>query len=244
MGWLRSPTQGATATGGGGGGGGSGGGGGAGVGGGGGGGGGGGRGAGGGGGAGGGAGAPDAWRCDGLLQCEGTVVHTNPTAADGAGPVLTAALTASPGLGGVAQRVGPLLACTNISGPGATATQQEGLAQTKLLLHAARDRERCEPSVADRVAMPSQLRYHGDPATCRDARPAAQHARQCNHVELLLWGKLLEDISLEALARQPRQLVGAPSNECVLLLVSRWPCSSCRKRCPDPDPRTPDAPSA
>ena len=63
-------------------------------------------------------------------------------------------------------------------------------------------------------------------------------------VELLLWGKLLEDISMEALARQPRKLLNDPSDECVLLLVSRWPCSSCRKRCPDPDPRTPDAPSA
>ena len=117
----------------------------------------------------------------------------------------------------------------------------QGLAHTKLMLHAALDPKRCEPATTDRVVMPFKLRYHGDPAASRDARPAAQHARQCNHVELLLWGKLLEDISMEALARQPRKLLNDPSNECVLLLVSRWPCSSCRKRCHDPDPCTPAA---
>ena len=88
---------------------------------------------------GGGAGAPGAWRCDRLLQCEGRAVHTNPEAADGAGNVLAAALTASPGLGGVARRVGLPLSCTNISGPGATPTQMQGLAHTKLMLHAALD---------------------------------------------------------------------------------------------------------
>jgi hypothetical protein len=66
-------------------------------------------------------------------------VHTNPEAADGAGNVLAAALTASPGLGGVARRVGLPLSCTNISGPGATPTQMQGLAHTKLMLHAALD---------------------------------------------------------------------------------------------------------
>ena len=116
---------------------------------------------------GGGAGAPGAWRCDRLLQCEGRAVHTNPEAADGAGNVLAAALTASPGLGGVARRVGSPLSCTNISGPGATATQMQGLAHTKLMLQAALDPKRCEPATTDRVVMPFKLRYHGDPAASR-----------------------------------------------------------------------------
>ena len=111
-----------------------------------------------------------------------------------------------------------VMSCLNIQRRLQDAAVSEALRAVKELVAAARDASACATGISP---MANLLHYHGEVAS-RDS-PEKQNANQCGHAELLA---ALMQLGPRWRAHGHR----APSTPalCLLLVVSRWCCSSCR----------------
>ena len=157
-------------------------------------------------------------------------IHTSESAIGG---VLAKALAQTPLPNGVTALPGGdgnpgVEACRNIQSSKTAPKVTVALKTVVRLLEYARDRNACPHG---KSAM-AKLEYHGPPGESKTPK-SKQHDRQCSHAELVLVGLLLAELAVQE-DSQLKTYSPAPRDPalCLLLLVSRNCCNSCRYALP------------
>ena len=162
-----------------------------------------------------------------LTELDPATIHTNES---GVRDVLARALdatplprdvTAAPDGDGITKMV----ACRNIQTSQTSPSVAVALQTVLGLLEDASSPNACPPGTR---AMADALQYHG-PTGESSERPARQHTRQCGHAELIALGLLVADLAAkEAAQRKTYTAAKRVPGLCLLLIVSRNCCNSCR----------------
>ena len=146
------------------------------------------------------------------------------------GQVLRSALAASPLPPGVTAPTvgGGVKAANNVRSRLQPTEAVLGYENIMNMLAAARTPEACAPGSAP---MADLLAYHGE-GDGKAGGAARQHRQQCGHAELVVAGMLLAPLVVGQTWWQKREAPPGPQKQCLLLVVSRACCNSCRYALP------------